>query len=167
MSGVTEVPAGAYALMDHRYTGHREGLAPAAKVMSTVISRPDPQTVITDTGQKAIGTDTGLPVAQDLAQRHEISTVASLSAEHCRILLDDGVESPVDLGDKVWLTPRDIGVCVNLYDSKSNKVIDPAVLRAEKGYTPAQGVEVQTLAGDATDNIPGVRVGPSGLRRTI
>ena len=116
MSGVTEVPAGAYALMDDRYAGHRDGLVPAARVMSTVISRPDPQTVITDTGQKAIGTDIGLPVAQDLAQRHEITTVASLSAEHCRILLDEGVDSPVDLDDKVWLTPRDIGVCVNLYD---------------------------------------------------
>ena len=112
MSGVTEVPAGAYALMDHRYAGHRGGLVPAARVMSTVISRPDPQTVITDTGQKAIGIDTGLPAALEL----EGANVASLSAEHCRILLDGGVDSPVDLGDKVWLTPRDIGVCANLYD---------------------------------------------------
>ena len=45
---------------------------------------------------------------------------------------------------------------VSLYDSRSDKVIDPAVLMEEKGYAPQQSVEVQTLAGDTTDNVAGV-----------
>ncbi|UCE61296.1 MAG: DNA polymerase I [Phycisphaerales bacterium] len=45
---------------------------------------------------------------------------------------------------------------VRLFDSKKGQVTDPATLLEEKGYTPQQGVEVQTLSGDSTDNIPGV-----------
>ncbi|MCH8063610.1 MAG: alanine racemase, partial [Chloroflexi bacterium] len=57
-AGVTEVPAGAYALMDAQYKPSRPQLAPAAKVMATVTSRPEPGTVILDSGKKAIGDDT-------------------------------------------------------------------------------------------------------------
>ncbi len=45
---------------------------------------------------------------------------------------------------------------VRLFDPTKDAEIDPAALLAEKGYTPAQAVEVQTLAGDPTDNIRGV-----------
>ena len=42
MAGVTEVPAGAYALLDARYGPHRPQFTPAARVMTTVTSRPNP-----------------------------------------------------------------------------------------------------------------------------
>ena len=44
---------------------------------------------------------------------------------------------------------------VRLFDPQKDEVIDPQTLRASKGYTPEQAVEVQTLAGDTTDNVPG------------
>ena len=80
--------------------------------MATVTSRPEPGTAIVDAGQKAVGIDTGLPVAEDIPG----ATVMALSAEHGRLRLQDDAESKVALADKIWLTPWDIGTCVNLYD---------------------------------------------------
>lgn len=112
VAGVTEVLAGTYALMDYRYAQSCPQFRPAARVMTTVTSRPEPGTAIVDAGQKAVGIDTGLPVAADLPG----ATVVSLSAEHGRLRLQDDAESQVMLAEKIWLTPRDIGTCVNLYD---------------------------------------------------
>jgi D-serine deaminase-like pyridoxal phosphate-dependent protein len=112
MAGVTDVLAGTYALMDHRYAQSCPQFTPAARVLATVTSRPEPGTAIVDTGQKAIGIDTGLPVAEELAG----AAVVSVSAEHGRLRLPSEVESRVAVMDKIWLTPWDIGTCVNLYD---------------------------------------------------
>ena len=112
MEGVTEVPAGAYALMDARHSRSCPQLKPAARVMTTVTSRPQADTAITDAGQKAVSVDRGLPVAADLA----VAKVTSLSAEHCRLHLESAADGQPHLGDKLWLTPQDIGTCVNLYD---------------------------------------------------
>jgi D-serine deaminase-like pyridoxal phosphate-dependent protein len=112
MAGVTEVLAGTYVLMDQRYAQSSPQFKPAAKVMATVTSRPEPGTAIVDAGQKAVGIDTGLPVAQDLPG----ATVVALSAEHGRLRLQDEGDSKIALADKIWLTPWDIGTCVNLYD---------------------------------------------------
>ena len=112
MPGVTEVPAGTYALLDARYSPHRPQFTPAARVLTTVTSRPEPDTAITDAGQKAVSSDLGLPVAADLAA----ATVTSLSAEHCRLRLEGATTGQLHLGDALWLTPQDIGTCVNLYD---------------------------------------------------
>lgn len=111
MTGVTEIPAGVYVLLDARHAPYCPQLTPAARVMTTVTSRPEPETVITDAGQKAVSVDRGLPVPVDLPQ----ATVTSLSAEHCRLQLA-GAADQIQLGAKLWLTPRDIGTCTNLYD---------------------------------------------------
>ena len=112
MTGVTEVPAGSYALMDYRYLEHRPQLKPAARVMSTVTSHVEPGRAITDSGQKAVGPDTGLPVITDIPG----ATLARMSAEHGIVELEGDAQSIVDLGAKVWLTPWDVGNCVNVYD---------------------------------------------------
>jgi D-serine deaminase-like pyridoxal phosphate-dependent protein len=112
MSGVTEVLAGTYALLDARYASYRPQFRPAARVLTTVTSLPEPGTIITDAGQKAVSVDRGLPEVQGLPQ----ATVSALSAEHCRLRLDDIPARPLALGDQLWLTPRDIGTCMNLYD---------------------------------------------------
>lgn len=112
MAGVTEVPAGTYVLLDARYSPHRPQFTPAARVLTTVTSRPEPGTAITDAGQKAVSSDLGLPIVADLAQ----ATVASLSAEHCRLRLDGATDAHLRLGDRLWLIPQDIGTCANLYD---------------------------------------------------
>lgn len=45
---------------------------------------------------------------------------------------------------------------VGLYDPKDGALLLGTDLLEAKGYTPEQAVEVQTLVGDPTDNIPGV-----------
>lgn len=111
--GITEVRAGTYALMDARHGQTLSTLRPAARVLTTVTSCPEPGTAITDTGQKAIGIDLGLPL---IAGMPGISAVG-LSAEHCRLRLEGDAEAGVKLGQKLWLIPWDIGTCVNLYDA--------------------------------------------------
>lgn len=49
-----------------------------------------------------------------------------------------------------------VGGGVVLYDPMKDEFIDEAGLVKEKGYPPAQAVEVQALMGDTSDNVPGV-----------
>ena len=112
MPGVTEVPAGTYALMDHRYSASRPGLKSAAKVMATVTSLPEPGKAILDTGKKATGDDTGFPNIDDFPN----VTLAALSAEHGNITWDEGNNPGFSIGQKVWYTPFEIGATVNVYD---------------------------------------------------
>ncbi|MBA2667606.1 MAG: DNA polymerase I [Trueperaceae bacterium] len=45
---------------------------------------------------------------------------------------------------------------VALWDPSTGEVLDAERLWETKGYTPEQAVEIQTLVGDSTDNVPGV-----------
>jgi len=55
-----------------------------------------------------------------------------------------------------------------MYDPMKDETIDPEALAAAKGYAPAEAIEIQTLTGDSTDNIPGVRgVGPKTAAKLI
>ena len=112
MAGVTEVPAGAYPLIDYRYMRFRPQFQPAGRVMATVTSTPEPGVAITDTGQKAVGADPELPMIDGVPG----TTILSLSAEHGNISLGGKAGESFDLGDKMWLVPWDIGTCVNLHD---------------------------------------------------
>jgi len=44
---------------------------------------------------------------------------------------------------------------VKLWDPSKGDLLDDELLRLEKGYGPENAVEIQTLVGDSTDNIPG------------
>ncbi len=122
--GITEVCTGAYALMDARHTSLMSQLRHAAHVLTTVSSHPEPGTAITDAGQKAIGIDMGLPVVAGISG----ATATGLSAEHCRLQLDDEAQDNVALGDKIWLTPWDMSTCANLYDQMH--IVHDGVLEA-------------------------------------
>ncbi|WP_179137938.1 alanine racemase [Candidatus Entotheonella palauensis] len=111
-NGVTEVMAGVYALLDAHYAPYWPHLKPAAHVLTTVTSRPEPGLAITDAGQKAVGIDLGLPQVTSLSG---IETTG-LSAEHCRLRLDALAQPAVNTGQKLWLRPWDLGTCTNLYD---------------------------------------------------
>jgi len=77
-------------------------------------------------------------------------------------------------GADVVLISRDkdldqvLGEHVCLYDPMTGQTLDAAGLEQAKGYRPDQAVEVQALAGDSTDNIPGVPgVGPKTAAKLI
>ena len=46
--------------------------------------------------------------------------------------------------------------CTKMYDMQSGVVTDAAKMEADCGYSPREAVEVQTLMGDAIDNVPGI-----------
>ena len=112
MSGVTEVLAGAYALMDLSHSAVLTELEPAAKVMASVTSLPEPGTAILDTGRKAMGDDYGFPT---ISGRDDLDVV-SMSAEHGKLHWQENADVSLSLGDKIWFTPMDVGACVNVYD---------------------------------------------------
>ena len=112
IDGVTEVPAGTYALLDAQHAPHLPHLKTAGRVMSTVTSRPEPGYMITDGGQKAIGADTGFPSIDNLPG----PTVKGLSAEHGSIYFDASNGADPQLGEKIWCTPWDAATCANLHD---------------------------------------------------
>ncbi len=82
-----------------------------------------------------------------------------LMATLCRRLADRDVQISLVSKDKdleQLLSDR-----VSLFDAGKGEFIGPAELEAAKGYSPAQAVEIQTLTGDSTDNVPGIAgVGP-------
>jgi DNA polymerase-1 len=49
-----------------------------------------------------------------------------------------------------------INDCTKMYDVQNDKVIDAKVMEEECGYSPIEAIEVQTLMGDAIDNVPGI-----------
>ncbi len=112
MAGVTEVLASSYVLSDYRYSRYRTQFKPAAKVLSTVSSHPEPGIAIIDSGEKSVGNDQGLP----MIDRIPSATLMSLSAEHGIVKLERDAQSKVNVGDKLWLVPWDISSCVNLHD---------------------------------------------------
>ncbi len=57
---------------------------------------------------------------------------------------------------------------VFLYDASKGEVLDGPTLLEKKGYLPLEAVEIQTLTGDPTDNIPGVPgIGPKTAVKLI
>ncbi|MDR9391706.1 MAG: DNA polymerase I [Trueperaceae bacterium] len=67
---------------------------------------------------------------------------------------------PADVELRIVSKDKDLHQILNahvgLYDPKDGTLLFGPDLLEAKGYTPEQAVEVQTLVGDATDNIPGV-----------
>jgi D-serine deaminase-like pyridoxal phosphate-dependent protein len=120
MAGVTEVPAGSYVLMDARHRECCPQLRTAARVMTTVISRPESALAITDGGVKAVGMDGGDPVLHGVSPAREgvlaNATASFAGAEHGKLDLSGRAESGIEVGDKVWVVPADIGTCANLHD---------------------------------------------------
>ncbi|MFB3097810.1 MAG: alanine racemase [Dehalococcoidia bacterium] len=112
MSGVTEVQAGIYPLMDHRSSRVRPEFVPAAKILSEVISHPIESRAIVDAGHKATGPDEGLPVVEGIPG----ATASRFSAEHGILDLKNQAVDGLRPGEKVWLVPFDLALTVNQFD---------------------------------------------------
>jgi DNA polymerase-1 len=79
-----------------------------------------------------------------------------------------------DKGFETFLVSNDkdlrqlLNDCTKMYDPYEDVVTDAARLFEKHGYTPAQAVEIQTLIGDSTDNVPGIPgVGPKTAVKLI
>ena len=110
MEGVTEIQAGSYVLMDTAYAKLDIPFEQAFTVLGTVLSRPRPDTCVTDAGHKACTMDHGNPDVKDVSG----ASVLFLSDEHATISLP--AESSVAPGDRIELWPSHIDPTINLHD---------------------------------------------------
>ncbi len=111
MEGVTEIQAGSYVLMDTAYAKLDIPFELAFSVLGTVVSRPNPELCVTDSGHKACTFDHGRPSVKGV----EGASVVFLSDEHASIALP--AESGVAVGDRIELWPSHIDPTINLHDS--------------------------------------------------
>jgi D-serine deaminase-like pyridoxal phosphate-dependent protein len=112
MSGITEVQAGVYPLMDVETLRVRPEFEPAAKILATVISHPVAYRAVVDAGHKTTGPDFGVPVLEAFP-----GAVASrFSAEHGILDLEGPSTEQLMPNDKVHLVPYNLALCVNQYD---------------------------------------------------
>ena len=67
-----------------------------------------------------------------------------------------------DQGYDVILVSKDkdlrqlLNDCTRMYDVQADSFMDMKKMEEEYGYTPKEAIDIQTLTGDATDNVPGI-----------
>jgi DNA polymerase I len=79
-----------------------------------------------------------------------------------------------DKGFDIYMASSDkdlrqvVNDCTWMYDAYTDEVFDAAKIEEKCGFTPAQAIEVQTLTGDAIDDIPGIPgVGPKTAAKLV
>ncbi len=89
-----------------------------------------------------------------------------LIATYTRLARADGISVTVISSDKDLM--QLVGEGVKMYDPVKNRVIGREDVRDKFGVDPEQVVDVQALAGDASDNVPGVPgIGPKTAAQLI
>ena len=124
MDGITEIDPGSYALYEAQYTRliPDNGFIPALRVLTTVISKPTTDRLVTDVGFKSCSIDKGLPEV-DWPSGLKVNR---LNSEHGVIDIIGSEGKQLRLGDKIMLTPQYQGTTVVAHERyigiRNNKV---------------------------------------------
>jgi DNA polymerase-1 len=101
------------------------------------------------------------PLVRDAARALNVAQVEmegfeadDLIATYARLAREQGAEVTIVSSDKDLM--QLVGPGVTLLDAMKNKVIGPDEVREKFGVGPERVVDVQSLAGDSSDNVPGV-----------
>jgi D-serine deaminase-like pyridoxal phosphate-dependent protein len=118
VAGITEMRPGTYVFNDNNAFRHGR-IGPdrcAARVVSTVVSRPAPDRAIVDAGSKALALDPSPShPGHGYIVGHPGVTIVRLSEEHGVVALPAG-ETGFEVGDRVEIIPNHICPAVNLTD---------------------------------------------------
>ena len=120
-TGINELQAGSYALMDTHYAQLKIPFMQACFVLGTVISRSKDWLVI-DVGLKSLSTDHGNPSVDDY-------DVLFCSDEHTTLVRkkDSGL-SPANIGDKLFVKPSHLDPTMAMHSeawiTRGEKIID-------------------------------------------
>ena len=121
---MTEIQAGSYVFMDSTYNGV-EGIGEkfdyALSLLTTIVSRPQQNRIIVDSGMKVLTTEFGNP--QPIGFPH--LELVGLSEEHGKIEVSTG-DFDLKPGDKLEILPSHCCTTVNLHD-KSYGIRDDIV----------------------------------------
>ena len=110
IDGITEIQAGSYVLMDTDYGRLDMPFEQAFWALGTIVSRPDRRRCVADCGHKSMTKDHGLPTVRGVDE----ASVVSLNDEHATITIP--AESPIAIGDRVFLRPSHTDPTINLHD---------------------------------------------------
>ncbi len=103
----------------------------------------------------------GIPVLE--AEGYEADDILATAVER---LVGDDLRAVLISRDKDL--DQLVGPNVTLHEPMTDETLDAETIRETKGYPPEKAVEVQTLTGDSSDNIPGVPgVGPKTAVKLI
>lgn len=116
-----------------------------------------------------------IPTMLDIARRLGIPVLEVPGDEADDIMATLAVRlTSQDDGTKVRLVAKDkdleqvLSDRVTLFDAHTDVEMDVAALKEKRGITPQQVIDYQTLIGDSTDNIPGVKgIGPKTAAKLI
>ena len=118
VAGITEMRPGTYVFHDNNAFRHGR-ISPdrcAARVVSTVVSRPAPDRAIIDAGSKALALDPSPShPGHGYIVGHPGAPIARLSEEHGVVTLSPD-ERGFEVGDRVEIIPNHICPAVNLTD---------------------------------------------------
>lgn len=118
IAGITEMRPGTYVFHDNNAFRHGR-IGPdrcAARVVSTIVSRPAPDRAILDAGSKALALDPSPShPGYGYIVGHPEATIARLSEEHGVVLLPSDEEG-FQVGDRIEIIPNHICPAVNLTD---------------------------------------------------
>ena len=89
------------------------GYAPAAVVLSTVVSQPTADFITCDAGHKAVTVDSGVPNCVVIG-RPELAALKP-SEEHLPLQVSEGASSPA-IGELLYLLPKHVCPTVNNFD---------------------------------------------------
>lgn len=121
LPGITELRPGTYIFMDAAQGNHMgDHACCAASVLTTVISRPTAERVITDVGAKGLTAQIRTKgrcatKGHGLIKGHGGLTVSAVYDEHA-IIYDKTLRDTVRVGDKLEIIPNHICPAVNLYE---------------------------------------------------
>ncbi|MBV9762363.1 MAG: alanine racemase [Acidobacteriaceae bacterium] len=105
-----------------------QGYAPAAVVLSTVVSRPTARSITCDAGHKAVSVDAGVPNCFVIG--HPALKPLKPSEEHLPIEATGEAALP-QIGDKLYLVPRHVCPTVNNFD-QALMIVDGRVIGLEQ-----------------------------------
>ncbi len=115
-SNFTEIIISKLPLIDKEIIDHNQiELQESIKVITSVLSIPDDDRIILDTGQKAINIDYGFPTIKEI----QSAEVQYLSAEHTNLFVEKNELKQFNLQDKVQIIPKEISSVINQFDSIS------------------------------------------------
>jgi D-serine deaminase-like pyridoxal phosphate-dependent protein len=110
ISGVTEIQAGSYLLMDTLYANRGAMFTRSLTVLATVISRPEPHRAVIDCGMKELSAERGLSVVKGV----DGAELKALHAEHGLIEFQNP-NARLELGQKAELWVHYSDATVNLH----------------------------------------------------
>ena len=110
--------------------------------------------------QRALG-EMGVPVLCIPGVEAD-DVIATIATQNCQI----ADKTRIMTGDKDLM--QLVSDCVSLYDGMKQKNIGRAEVLEKFGVAPEQVIDVQSLMGDSSDNVPGVRgIGPKKAAELI